>query len=214
MTRITLLLTLLAAAGAATPAGDAPPLYSNDFAKLSPGKLPDDQFLALAGDFAVKDVDGNRLLELAGTPLDSLGLLFGPTPEAPTGTVSARIWAATTGKRFPEFGVGTNDAGGYKLWLMPRQKLVAIRKGDETVATAPYAGWKDQSWTRLMLQVSKAGDNAWAVRGKVWADGAAEPKDWTISYGEQTEPTPGRASVWGNPYSGQPIRFDDLTSTK
>jgi hypothetical protein len=210
MTRITLLLLVLIAAA---PAGDAP-LYSNDFAKLSPGKLPDDQFLALAGDFAVKDVDGNRLVELGGTPLDSLGLLFGPTPQAPTGTVSARIWAAATGKRFPEFGVGSNDAGGYKLWLMPRQKLLAIRKGDETVATAPYAGWKDQSWTRLTLQVSKAGDGAWVVRGKVWADGAAEPKDWTVSFDEKAEPTPGRASVWGNPYSGQPIRFDDLIVTK
>src|SRR5690242_6476751 len=101
----------LASLLAAAPAGDAPALYSNDFSKLSPGKLPDDQFLALAGEFSVKDVDGNRLVELAGTPLDSFGLLFGPTADAPTGTVSARIWAATTGQRFPEFGVGLNDAG-------------------------------------------------------------------------------------------------------
>jgi hypothetical protein len=213
MKPITLLLLALIAAAAA-PASDEPPLYSNDFAKMSPGKLPDDQFLALAGEFTVKDVDGNRLVELGGTPLDSLGLLFGPAPEAPTGTVSARIWAATAGKRFPEFGVGTNDAGGYKLWLMPRQNLVAIRKGDDTVGTAPYSGWKDQTWTRLKLQVSKAGGGAWVVRGKVWADGSSEPKDWTISYDEKAEPTPGRASVWGNPYSGQPIRFDDLTLTK
>jgi hypothetical protein len=209
-----MIAVLLLCAAAAAPAGDAPTLHSNDFAKLAPGKLPDDQFLALAGDFTVKDVDGNRLVELAGTPLDSLGQLFGPTPAAPTGTVSARIWAATTGKRFPEFGIGSNDAGGYKLWLMPRQKLIAIRKGDETVATAPYDGWKDQSWTRLTLQVSKACEGAWAVRGKAWPDGSAEPKDGIISYDEKTEPTPGRASVWGNPYSGQPIRFDDLTVTK
>jgi hypothetical protein len=214
MTRVALglLLTLITFAASA---GDAtPPLYSNDFSKLTPGKLPDDQFLALAGDFAVKDVDGNRLLELAGTPLDSFGLLFGPTPDAPTGSVSARVWGATTGKRTPEFGVGTNDAGGYKLWLMPRQRLVVIRKGDETVATAPYQTWKTQTWTRLLLQVSKAGDNVWRVRGKVWPDGSPEPTDWTISFDDKTEPTAGRASVWGNPYSGQPIRFDDLTLTK
>lgn len=208
-----LLFAFLALVAAAAPAGDAP-LYSNDFAKLAPGKLPEDQFLALAGEFTVKDVDGNRLVELAGTPLDSLGMLFGPTPDAPTGTVSARIWGATTGKRFPEFGVGANDAGGYKLWVMPRQKLVSIRKGDETVATAPYDAWKDQTWTRLTLQVGKASGDAWVVRGKVWAAGTAEPTDWTVSYDEKAEPTPGRASVWGNPYSGQPIRFDDLAVTK
>jgi hypothetical protein len=206
-----LLLPLLATAAA--PAGDAP-LYSNDFAKLAPGKLPDDQFLALAGDFAVKDVDGNRLVELAGTPLDSLGLLFGPTPDAPTGTVSARIWAATTGQRFPEFGVGANDAGGYKLWLLPRQKLIAIRKGDDTVATAPYAAWKNRTWTRLTLAVTKSGDAAWTIHGKAWPDGTPEPKDWIISYDEKAEPTPGRASVWANPYSGQPVRFDDFVVTR
>ena len=43
---------------------------------------------------------------------------------------------ATTGRRFPEFGVGLNDAGGYKLWLMPRLKLVLIRKGDVELAKA------------------------------------------------------------------------------
>jgi hypothetical protein len=215
MTRISsiVLLLLVAVATGAAAAGDAP-LYSNDFSKAAPGKLPEDQFLVLAGEFTVKDVDGNRLVELAGTPLDSMGLLFGPTPAAPTGAVSARIWGATTGERFPEFGVGANDAGGYKLWLMPRQKLVAIRKGDETVATAPYENWKTGTWTRMTLQVSKVGEGAWSVRGKVWPDAAAEPKGWTISFDEKTEPTPGRASLWANPYSGQPIRFDDLVLTR
>src|SRR3954463_7529372 len=99
--RIPALMVLLLLAAAAAPAGDAP-LYSNDFAKMEPGKLPEDQFLALAGEFAVKDVDGDRVVELAGTPLDSYGLLFGAAPEAPTGTVSARVWGATTGRRFPE----------------------------------------------------------------------------------------------------------------
>ena len=199
------LLVLLAAA----PAGDAP-LYSNDFAKMEPGNLPEDQFLALAGEFAVKDVDGDRVVELAGTPLNSYGLLFGPTPDAPTGTVGARIWGATTGRRFPEFGVGSNDAGGYKLWLMPRQRKVAIRKGDDTLATAPYEKWATGTWTHFRLQVAKVGDAAWVVRGKLWPAGSDEPKDWLITVDEKTEPPAGRASVWGNPYSGQPIRFDDL----
>src|SRR5215213_7429859 len=166
-------LSLLAAA----PAGDAA-LYSNDFSDTQPGKLPEDQFLALAGEFTVKDVDGNRLLELAGTPFDSFGVLFGPTPEQPACTVSARIWAATTGRRFPEFGVGANDTGGYKLWLMPRTKQVAIRKADQFAATARYDGWQTGTWTRFRLQVVKSGEGEkWTVRGKVWPDGKDEPKE-------------------------------------
>ncbi len=193
---------------AAVPAGDAP-LYSTDFSKLAPGKLPEDQFLVLAGEFAVKDIEGNRLLELPGAPLDSFGLMFGPAGEA-TGTVGARIWGASTRRRFPEFGIGANDTGGYKLWLVPLQKRVEVRKGDQTVAAAPYESWKTGTWTQFRLQVGKAGEGAWTVRGKIWPGDTDEPKDWSVSFDEKDEPTAGRASVWGNPYSGQPIRFDDL----
>ena len=205
-------LACLFAAAAAAPAGDAPPLYSNDFAKAAPGKLPDEEFLVLSGNFEVKDVDGERLLELSPHPVDAFGLLFGPAGEA-TGGVSARVWGATTGRRFPEFGVGSNDTGGYKLWLMPRRGTVALRQADQTVATAPYEAWKTGTWTRFRLSVSKAGEGAWTVRGKVWPDGD-EPEAWTVTFDDTAEPPPGRASVWGNPYSDEPIRFDDLAVTR
>ena len=206
VSRLALLLCLLGAADV----GDGS-LYSNDFSKVPPGKLPEgEEFLALAGEFVVKDVDGNRLIELAPTPLESFGLLFGPAPEKPNYAVGARIWGATTGRRTPEFGVGSHDAGGYKLWLMPRQKLVAIRKGDQTLATAPYDAWRTATWTTFRLEVVPAGEGKWAVRGKVWAEKSDEPKDWTIRFDDTAEPPAGRASLWGNPYSGQPIRFDDL----
>ncbi len=202
-------LLALGAAIAAMPAENTA-RYVNDFSKAAPGKAADDEFLVLSGSFEVKDVGGEKLLELAPLPIDGYGLLFGPAAHA-TGTTSARIWGATTGRRFPEFGVGSNDAGGYKLWLMPRRGVVAIRKGDDTVATAPYPSWKSQTWTRFRLSVSKAGEGAWKVQGKVWPDGADEPSDWTVVFDETAEPAAGRASAWGHPYSGQPIRFDDLS---
>lgn len=198
---------------AAAPAGDAPaPVYSNDFARAAAGPLPDDEFLVLAGTFEVKGVDGEKLLELAPYPLDTYGLLFGPADHA-TGSVAARVWGAATGRRFPEFGVGSNDTGGYKLWLMPRQKLLALRKADQTLATARYDAWKSETWTHFRLAVAKAGEDVWKVQGKAWPGGAEEPKDWPISFDETTEPPAGRASLWGNAYSGKPIRFDDLRMT-
>jgi hypothetical protein len=206
----TLVLLLLAAA----PAGDAPPLYSNDFSKAAPGKPPESEFLVLAGDFQVKDVDGGRVLELAGTPFDSFGALFGPATEQPACTVSARVWAAVTAKRVPEFGVGSNDTGGYKLWLMPRYKQLVIRKADQTVATAPYEGWKSETWTRFRLNVAKSGEGRWTVQGKAWPDGTDEPKAWAVSFTDDAEPAAGRASLWANTYSGQPVRFDDLQVAK
>ena len=214
MTRLPALLLLLVAAAAAAPAGDAPPapLYSNDFSKAPAGKLPDDEFLVLNGSFEVKDIAGERLLELSPHPADTFGLLFGPAEHA-TGTVSTRVWAAATGRRVPEFGVGSNDTGGYKLWLMPRVKQVVIRKTDQTIATAPYDAWESESWTQFRLSVVKMGEGAWKVQGKVWPGGADEPKEWTVSFDETAEPAAGRASLWANPYSDEPVRFDDLHVT-
>jgi hypothetical protein len=59
--------------------------------------------------------------------------------------------------------------------------------------------------------VRKVSEGQWRVEGHAWKQGAAEPTTWTLKQDETAEPTPGRASVWGSPYSGTPIRFDDLT---
>jgi hypothetical protein len=48
------------------------------------------------------------------------------------------------------------------------------------------------------------------VEGKVWQASSPEPPSWMISFDENEEPVAGRAAVWGNPFSGTPIRFDDL----
>ncbi len=38
-------------------------------------------------------------------------------------------------------------------------------------------------------------------------------KEWMISLDEKAPPHEGRPSIWGSPYSGTPIRFDDLMVT-
>ena len=202
---ILLLLCCVLGAGEEAPSGP----YSLDFESLQPGaKLPDD-ILILNGKFAVREVDGNKLLELPAGPLDSFGLLFGQSDHAAV-DVTARVHAAATGRRYPEFAVGAGDAGGHKLWVLPGRKELVIRKGDEPVAVVPLAAWESGAWTHLRLRVEGAGEDKWSVRGKVWAAGADEPRDWMIAYEDLEEPSAGRASVWGHPNSGKPIRFDDL----
>src|SRR5438874_13641621 len=53
-------------------------IYENNFEKAEVGKVPED-FLVLDGAFTVKEEGGNKFLELPGAPLDTFGLLFGPT---------------------------------------------------------------------------------------------------------------------------------------
>ena len=183
------------------------PLYENNFEKAEVGKVPED-FLVLEGGFAGKEEGGNKFLELPGTPLDSFAVQFGPA-ESSNVAVSARIKGAGKGRRFPVFGVGLNGVAGYKLQLSPGKKLLELYKDQELKASVAYE-WKSGEWTSLRLQISKTKDGAWKVEGKAWLQGSPEPAQWLLTADEKEEPSAGRASIFGSPYSGTPIQFDDL----
>jgi len=183
------------------------PLYENNFEKAGLGKLPED-FLVLNGEFAVKEVDGNKFLELPGTPLESFGVLFGPG-ETSGAAVSARISGTAKGRRYPAFGVGLGGVSGYRLQMSPGKKAVELFKDQEVRASVPY-DWKSGVWTLFRLQVYAVKEGAWRIEGKAWPLGSAEPKDWLIAFEEKEEPVAGRASIFASPFSGTPIWFDDL----
>ena len=182
-------------------------LYQNDFSKAEIGKLPEEMLL-LDGGFAVQEVNGNKVLQLPGAPLETFGVLFGPT-EAADLAVTARVHSTKKGRREPAFAIGLNGNAGYKLQVSAAKKLVELYKGDDVVAKEPFT-WESDSWTMLKLQVRKVKDGEFAVEGKAWKQGTPEPEKWTVTYAEKSEPITGRASIWGNPFAGTPIDFDDL----
>jgi hypothetical protein len=200
---------LLALQGAGAEEGN--PIFENNFEKAEVGKVPDG-FMVLDGGYAVKEEAGNKFLELPGAPLDTFGVLFGPTQKENI-VVSASIDGTKKGRRFPTFGVGLNGQGGYKLQVSPGKGELELYKGDEVVAHVPYE-WKSGEWTLLKLRVMKAGDAAWKVEGKAWTKSGTEPANWLISFDEKKEPSAGRASIWGQPYATTPIQFDDLVIAK
>ena len=185
-------------------------LYENNFEKAELDKVPDD-FLVLDGQFAVKEEGGNKFLELPGAPLDTFGVLFGPTENEGT-AVSARIFGTGKGRRYPTFAVGLNGQGtsAYRLQVSPAKKALELFKGDVVKATVPFE-WQSGAWARLRLQVRKVKDGQWKVEGKAWAD--KEPSAWLVSFDEREQPVAGKASIWGSPYATTPIRFDDLKVT-
>jgi hypothetical protein len=182
-------------------------IYQNDFSKGEVGKLPEEMLL-LDGGFAVQEVSGNKVLQLPGAPLETFGVLFGPT-EASGLAASVRVHSTKKGRREPAFALGLNGNAGYKLQISAAKKLVELYKGDDVVARAPFA-WESDSWTMLKLQVRKVKDNEFAVEGRAWKQGTPEPGSWTVTHTETVEPTAGRASIWGNPFAGTPIDFDDI----
>ncbi len=181
-------------------------LYENNFEKAAVDSIPED-FLVLDGGFKVKEADGGKFVELPGDPLETYGFLFGPT-EKENLAVTARIHSTGKGRRFPFFGVGLSGVGGYRLMVAPAKQTIEIYKGDNVVATVPNK-WASDTWTQFRLEVRKAG-SAWKVEGKVWKQGDPEPKEPTVSFDEKEEPIGGRPTVWGSPFAGTPIKFDDL----
>lgn len=188
------------------------PLYQNDLQKLAAGKLPD-EFLVLGGDFLIaKDAD-NVLIELPAEPIDAFGLLYGPTFKNEGSTASARFFGTKKGRRAPAFGVGLYGISGYKVRLSPAAGKLEILKDEVIKADVPFE-WKSESWTRLRIQARPGENGQWKVQGRAWPDGEKEPEAWQIEWTDSEAPPSGRASLIGAPYSGTPLRFDDLMADK
>lgn len=205
------LICLLAFFAVACRAADSKPIYENNFEKAAVGNVPEDM-LVLDGAFAVKEEAGNKFLELPGAPLETFGVLFGPT-ETNGLAVTARIHGTGKGRRFPTFGVGLNGVGGHRLLVSPGKKLLELYNGDEVVTSVPFA-WVTDSWTMLRLQSRRTKEGELRIEAKAWRQGDPEPKEWQIAHTEKSETPAGRPSLWGNPYAGTPIQYDDLRVTK
>jgi hypothetical protein len=209
MLKLILSAVLMMAVGCGAAPGPAEPqaVFENDLEKLSPGDLPDG-FLIIDGGFTVKEVEGNKVIELPGDPLDTFGVMFGPSQKDGL-MVSARMKSATKGRRAPAFGVSLSGAGGYRLQYSGNKKALEIYRADESQTSVPFA-WESGTWLRLKLQLRKLADGKWIAEGKAWKDGAPEPAEWSIKLDVTEEPPSGRPAIWGNPFSGEAIQFDDL----
>lgn len=198
-------------------------LCQEDFSTTEVGKLPEGM-LVLDGGFAVREEGGNKFLELPGAPLETYGVLFGPAnresatrsspseqpPETGSMTVTARVFGTGKGRRFPTFAVGLGGVGGYRLQVSPGKKELELFRGEVDQASVPFT-WSAGEWLWLKLHVRSIKEGEWKVEGKAWKEGTTPPSDWTITWSDTAAPKPGRASVWGCPFAGTPIRFDDLS---
>lgn len=183
------------------------PLYAQNFESLKEGEPPE-EIQILDGEFVIKKIDNNMLMEMGPDPLKASGILFGPGDKNEY-TVSARIKTSSTGKRYPEFGLGSCGPNQFKLWLMPATGELQLLSGDDAVAKIPYK-WESGTWTKLKLRVAKSGDNQYKIEGKAWRDGKDEPKEWPISWDDPETPRPGRAGLYSTPYAGTATEFDDI----
>ncbi len=185
--------------------GDDHVLFEEDFEKIEVGEAPS-EFLVLEGDFIVKELDGNKVLMLPGTPLSDYGALFGPS-QAEGMQITARIHSDRLKRQFPRFGVGLGGVNGYKLYVTPSKRVLEINKDKQTAAGTPFK-WQAGEWTTFRFQIRKV-DFQWIIEGKAW-QGKQEPKDWMVTHTVTEQPIASKPSIWGTPYSSKDILFDDI----
>ena len=201
-------LLTLCCIGLGTSLAQSDTLYKQDFQSTSLGETPED-FLNLSGKFAVEKNASNHYLNLPGAPLDSHGAIFGPDNEGDL-VLSARVRSKRKGRLYPSFGIGLYGLGGNILKVSPAKKSLELFRGREGVKEVPY-DWKSNQWTSLKLEVVANGESSWMIRGKAWADDTPEPAGWQLTAQTELAPTQGKASLWGQPYAGNPIQYDELT---
>ncbi|MBT5927159.1 MAG: sugar phosphate isomerase/epimerase [Verrucomicrobia bacterium] len=200
------LLTLFCI-GLATSYAQSEAIYKQDFQSTSVGNTPDD-FLVLSGKFAVNAFASNQHLTLPGIPLDSHGAIFGPENEGNL-TLTTRVRSERKGRLYPSFGIGLYGLGGHILKVVPSKKSLELFRGRESVLEVPFK-WESGKWTHLSLEVVSTGNGSWNVRGKAWSNGTPEPETWQLNASTNLPPTQGKASLWGQPYAGKPILYDDI----
>jgi hypothetical protein len=183
-------------------------VYRNDFQTNQAGKLPEDM-LVLDGNFSIKSEGTNKFLQLPGAPLDTFSVQFGPVETNPS-SVSALIRSTAKGRRAPSFGVGLYGVAGFRLQVSAAKQSLEILKDQTSFASVPF-DWKSGEWTVLRLQARALPHSMWKIEGKAWTKGQPEPPAFQVSAEYKADsPLTGRCSVFGSPFAGTPIQFDDL----
>ena len=205
-----LLVFATAALAFADDAEKAPVTFEQDFEKVTVGEAPDD-VMEIEGSFAVVEEEGKKFLRVGIEPLAENGIILGPSMKA-GGSVAAKIRAFKKRRSYPRFGIGLHGISGYRLRVVPSSGTVELLRNEEVVASEKFE-WQADAWTNLKLEIKAAGDG-WSIKGWVWpvAEGvnAKQPEKATIEHSDMEAPGQGKASLWGSPYSGRPIDFDEV----
>ena len=208
-----LILTLCLGAISGGESGAVAAGQKFDFQELAPGPLPEEGYgvVDLEAKFLVAESGGQKYLELSPLPLVDGGLLLGKSIVGPC-TITARIEATGKKRSHPRFGVALHGMNGPRLRMVPARKqleLVYSRDTEETVATADMTEWVSGKWCWMELSIAAA-EGGSLLEGRLWMEGSTRPEKPQIRYQATTPPGQGKPSIWGAPYSGLPVRFDDI----
>lgn len=185
-----------------------PRKFEFDFESWAEGE-PQEEAFVVDGKFSIVSKDGNKALQInVGELVDSCALL-GDSANG-SASLEVKVFASKQGRSFPRYSIGVHGQSGYRLVVFPAKKELQLTKSDEIIKAVPLTNWPSDAWFKVKLEVKKVADKQWAITAKTWPADGSEPTEPQITHEDATLKGQGKCSIWGTPFSGTPILFDDV----
>jgi outer membrane protein assembly factor BamB len=159
------------------------------------GETPPSYWINATGKFAVREVDGNRVLvKLADNPFafaKRTRPFLGP-PVFSDYTIEADVRSMERRRQMGDVGI---VAQRYELVLFGNHQRLELQPWQPEVERTVKVNykWKPDTWYVMKLEVQNLDGGKVRARGKVWPKGEPEPDAWTV---ERVDPI---GSVKGSP---------------
>jgi hypothetical protein len=189
-----------------------PPLsIAEDLSAVAVGATPA-YWINTTGKYAVREMDGNRVLVKSPTPpiFKRTRSFMGPANGSDY-TVEADVRAVEKRRQMGDAGV---VAQRYEMVLVGNGQRLELRSWqieEKRTVKKPFA-WKPDVWYRLKLRAENLPDGKVSIRGKAWPVSDPEPTEWTIERIDPVGNRHGSAGIFAD--APNEVLFDNLKVTK
>ena len=145
-------------------------------------ETPPPQWVNATGKFAVRDLDGSKVLvKLAENPFafaKRCRPFMGPT-DLSDYTIQADVRGLDRRRQMGDIGI---VAQRYELVLFGNHQRLELQPWQPEVQRTVKVDykWNPNAWYTMKLEVQTMGGGRVRARGKVWPKGETEPAAWTI----------------------------------
>ena len=182
--------------------------FEESFSSMEVGSEPENLFI-LDGAYAVSEEDDNRRLTLPGSPVGDFGLLFGPRVREKSLELSFSFLGTKKGRRLPALAAGLGGVRSYRFRLNAATKQIILTRQDVEIGKVAYQ-WESGAWCQVRFQALPGDGESTRIRLKLWKRAEEEPGEWLFDEIDRSAFAGGKCALWGYPYAGTPIHFDDL----
>lgn len=182
--------------------------FHENFSNISSKTEPESLFI-LDGSFLVNQNENGKQLELSGSPVGEFGFMFGSRIRERAMELNFSFFSSKQGRRYPSIAASIGGIRGYRFRWNPATQNILIYN-DEVLLTEKNFPWNGDQWWKIRFQVVPLKNSRSLLKLKIWHGDSNEPEAWLIEHQDKFLFKGGKCVIWGYPYAGTPIYFDDI----